>query len=275
MMTRAILLYLITHLSFALAYPSFEDATQTMRQLAKSSEGQIRHTIIGQSALGRPIDAFEFGQGDEVVFINGCHHGNEKASVEVALRFIHLAATLQKGDQRIIKILRKIRVVVVPFVNPDGYVANTRFNSEGFDINRDYPFPERSEEESFSLTETRVIRDFLQQIKPRAALALHSGSEGVFWPWAYTEEAFVLPGLFAYLSSAFHGCTKRRMQSNEDYATQGEFIDYAFMRYGTWALTVEVSPYFSPPAEIMQPLAFRASLAIFGFLDRVAKVLEL
>lgn len=41
---------------------------------------------------------------------------------------------------------------------------------------------------AFSEAETQVVRDELQAFKPHAFLSIHSGTLGLFAPYAYTNE---------------------------------------------------------------------------------------
>jgi len=71
-------------------------------------------------------------------------HGDEPAGIEAVLRFFESAPSTYPGFE----------FVVVPCVNPTGYVRNTRENSKGVDINRSF---EADDEE-----EVRIIKELLE-----------------------------------------------------------------------------------------------------------------
>jgi murein peptide amidase A len=97
------------------------------------SANPIRHeTLLGYSALGRPIREFQFGSGSDVIVILGGMEGDEAVGSYVVDRLIaDLKARPQRADG--------IEAVLVPRLNPDGLAQNTRTNARGVDINRNFP----------------------------------------------------------------------------------------------------------------------------------------
>jgi murein peptide amidase A len=82
---------------------------------------------IGTSAQGRPITAVRYGDGSKTVLVVGQTHGDEEGGLRVLLR----ARSLPLPDG--------ITMWVVPTMNPDGLVADTRFLADGADPNRRAP----------------------------------------------------------------------------------------------------------------------------------------
>ena len=73
------------------------------------------------------------------LFIQGGIHGNEYEGVDASMRFIERLATTPYGtDPLVDDVLDHAVVVYNPIQNPDGRVAGTRTNGNGFDLNRDY-----------------------------------------------------------------------------------------------------------------------------------------
>lgn len=98
--------------------------------LAASSARADQRIQIGQSVHGQPIFAFKSGPRNaplEVVVI-GSIHGDETAGMRVARRLIQAPP------------LSRVRLFVVPTVNPDGVAAGTRGNAHGVDLNRNFPY---------------------------------------------------------------------------------------------------------------------------------------
>ena len=133
---------------------------------------------IGRSVENRPIYQLEFGAGDDVTMIFGCFHGNEPASPHLVLRladYLHAAPGLLGSGRR---------VVLVPYVNPDGYVRGTRRNARDVDLNRNYPTrnwgeqPRGTRKVHFGPTtesepETRVVMGLLSKYDPDKILSIH------------------------------------------------------------------------------------------------------
>ena len=73
------------------------------------------------------------------IFIQGGIHGNEYEGVDAAMRIVERLATTPYGsDPEVDAVLDNAVVAVHVIQNPDGRVAGTRTNSNGFDLNRDY-----------------------------------------------------------------------------------------------------------------------------------------
>ncbi len=87
--------------------------------------------------------------GDEIkvpVFVNGAIHGNEYEGVESNMQLIkELATTPYGANPKFDDILNHVILVFNVIQNPDGRVAGTRANGNGFDMNRDFLTQSQSE----------------------------------------------------------------------------------------------------------------------------------
>jgi predicted deacylase len=70
------------------------------------------------------------------ILITGGVHGDEPAGVEAALQF------LERDNGTL---LQRFSFIVIPCINPFGYVHETRENRDGVDINRSFETEEVSE----------------------------------------------------------------------------------------------------------------------------------
>lgn len=127
--------------------------------------------IAGYSIQNRPIEYFVMGTGDDVTFIMGAIHGDEPASAVVVRALLeHLKSNPQ--------LLKGRRVVLIPVANPDGLVANSRFNARGIDLNRNFEAVNRinkPEYGAFGLSEPEsvIIKELLLEYKPDRIVSLH------------------------------------------------------------------------------------------------------
>ena len=148
----------------------------TLDAIAANSDGRMTVERFGHSALGRdkfhvvineldtksqrrdysnwhklrryaiedPERAQEFLErvGDDIkvpLFIQGGIHGNEYEGVDAAMQVIERLATTPYGtDPEVDQILDQAILIFNPIQNPDGRVAGTRANGNGFDLNRDF-----------------------------------------------------------------------------------------------------------------------------------------
>jgi hypothetical protein len=139
-----------------------------------AASDRLRVVEIGRTLLGRPINMFVIGYPNpprtakavarsHAALMNCNVHGNEPSSREACLI---LARELAFGDDpRTLEILENATVLIVPTVNGDGRAANTRGNSTGQDLNRDYSLIRQPE--TFSFVE--MMRDY----EPEAAFDGH------------------------------------------------------------------------------------------------------
>lgn len=97
---------------------------------ATGSAHAVQRIQIGQSVHDRPIFAFKSGPrfAPLTVVVVGAIHGDETAGMRIARRLIHAPP------------LRRVRLFVVPTINPDGVAAGTRGNAHGVDLNRNFPY---------------------------------------------------------------------------------------------------------------------------------------
>ncbi|MEY2416502.1 MAG: murein peptide amidase [Ilumatobacteraceae bacterium] len=106
---------------------------------------------IGSSAKGQPIMALRYGDGPRTVLVVGVTHGDEEGGLRVLLRAQSLA--LPEG----------ITLWVVPTMNPDGLLADTRFLANGADPNRRAP----------SQVEQQAIYEFARATRPSLTVWYH------------------------------------------------------------------------------------------------------
>jgi hypothetical protein len=155
----------------------------TLQEIQSRSDGRMQMQVIGKSATGRdmygvvinrletpqerrdyrhwelvrakmlesPVTAQHMlqGFGDKIkvpVFFQGGIHGNEYEGVDAAIDTIEKYATTPYGrDPEVDAALSHLILVFNPTQNPDGRIAGTRANGNGFDLNRDYLTQSQSE----------------------------------------------------------------------------------------------------------------------------------
>ncbi|MDQ2676147.1 MAG: hypothetical protein M3Y34_05005, partial [Actinomycetota bacterium] len=123
------------------AYREYSDYTDELDALATAHPEIVREVQIGTSFEGRPIQGVEIAADVDAtddgrpVYVNvGAHHAREWPSAEFPMEFAIDLAEGYGDDARITALLEDVRVVIVPVVNVDGFIASRSF---GYDPLRD------------------------------------------------------------------------------------------------------------------------------------------
>ena len=229
---------------------------------------------LGESAEGREISYLIITKhkfrNKPAIYFNGTHHGNEKPSTEAILGLIDYLVQ-NRNTPEVSEILNNYAIYLQPLVNPDGHANDSRLDSTGRDLNRDYSNPEKSDEDSFKAVETQLVKQLSDQVRFRAAVAFHSGMKGVLWPWCYSGDHTEDQDLFYTISkiSALAMGSNYYKQSYYDYATSGEFIDYLYMTNQTLALTFELANKWTPDPAVLPEVVDNSVKASMAFIKAV------
>lgn len=142
---------------------------------------------MGPPAQGREISYIVLTSGEALdkpaIYFNGAHHGDERSTPEAILGLAQHLIDHQQ-DPEVAALLQKYRIVLQPIVNPDGLAAGTRRDSEGNDLNREYPFP-RQWVRFGTPKEVELVESLMAKFSPKGAVTVHTGTEAVLWPWAF------------------------------------------------------------------------------------------
>ena len=162
------------------------------------------------TAQGNSIELFMNKEHNSVLVL-GCMHGDEP-----------------QGEYLINKYIKKrpnTRLMFVPCVNPDGVKAKTRVNSNGVDLNRNFPtknwmLTEKNEffggESPASEIETNFLIEIIEKYSPKLILTLHAPYKVVNYDGEALQIAEKISKIINYPVEASIG-----------YPTPGSF--------GTWA----------------------------------------
>jgi hypothetical protein len=175
----------------------------TLEDIVASSQGRMSLEVMGQSALGRDmflvtVNALDTAQqrkdfqawqqvrkvaltdpargqallesyGDDVkvpLYIQGAIHGNEYEGVDAIFETLDKLATTPYGaDPEVDAVLDHTVLLFNVIQNPDGRIAGTRANGNGFDLNRDFMTQSQSE--------TQASVAVMQEWLPPEVLDLH------------------------------------------------------------------------------------------------------
>ncbi len=152
--------------------------------------------IIGRSVQGRPIEAFRFGSGSRKFVVVGATHGAPERNTQQLSRML-----IDWYHTHPSEIPDSVRLYIIPVLNPDGDVLDSRQNANGVDLNRNMDTSrDACSDNDWNTTvngaggvvsdtggpfadsepESRVIRSFL--LDASAVVFLHSDAGLVFPP---------------------------------------------------------------------------------------------
>lgn len=222
--------------------------------------------ILGKSAEGRNIEAYNFGTGKtHIVFVGGIHGGYEWNSVLLAYAFIDYLSTHPEI------VPKNLTIEVIPSANPDGVyrvtkkegrfskedvsldeevLASGRFNGNNVDLNRNFDCKWKSTSmwrkrvvsggtSSFSEPEAKVIRNFMLTHRPAAAIFWHSKSNAVYaskCDGAILSETLSIMNLYSIASGY------QAVKTFDAYETTGAADDW-LASINIPAITVELSTH--------------------------------
>ncbi|MGH1366823.1 MAG: DUF2817 domain-containing protein [Calditrichia bacterium] len=195
-------------------------------------DSEIPWRVIGQSTEKRDILLYEFGNGENTTLIFGGFHGNEQLGVEFVLQFAeHIYATQPT--------LKNTRVLIVPVLNPDGLIRNTRMNANNVDVNRNFPTENwtpkaRSRQtnpgpEPASEIEARIAMSLLKNYKPDRIVSVHTPLEVVNFDGPAKKLAHKMAAKNGYL-----------VKGDIGYPTPGSFGTYAGKENRIPSITLEL-----------------------------------
>ena len=166
--------------------------------------------MMVKTAQGNSINLFMNKEHNSVLVL-GCMHGDEPQGEYLINEYI--------------KSNTDTKLMFVPCVNPDGVKAKTRVNSNGVDINRNFPTKnwELTEKNEFfggnspaSEIETKFLVEIIEKYKPKFILTLHAPYKVVNYDGDALEIAEKISEIINY-----------PVESSIGYPTPGSF--------GTWA----------------------------------------
>ena len=110
-------------------YRTYDEMQSELKELVDQNPGLVRKVVFGTSHQGREISGIEIADdvgaddGRPVFFLMALHHAREWPSMEAAMEFAHMLVQ-RRGETGIADLLTRERIVILPMVNPDGFVSS-------------------------------------------------------------------------------------------------------------------------------------------------------
>jgi succinylglutamate desuccinylase len=236
-------------------YPSYASIEADLKSLAQKYPGLAQVVQYGVTPKGLFNNMLRIANaraprraGRPAVEISGAIHGNEYLGIEMDLlkTFVEHPETMP-GLQLFLSAGGVI--YFIPVVNPDGFMARSRGNSRGADLNRDWDVVPTGQT-MFKQPETTNLAKYLEadltnnQLQLRFAMDYHCCVPGLISPWTYKNAYPTQTDLADYNQVAQWekqalGFPSGNAMDIAGYNAVGSTLDYYYAKYHTIAFTIE------------------------------------
>lgn len=109
--------------------------------LRRDFPDSVSRTQIGTDASGLPVYAYSFEpeKYEKTVLLTACTHGYDRMSFFALTNFLNVLYRSSESDRTLSYLKNRVKLIVIPAVNPHGLVTGQAFNANGVDINFNYP----------------------------------------------------------------------------------------------------------------------------------------
>lgn len=246
-------------------YHSYSEMVAVLQNTATNYSNICRLYAIGKSYQNRDLYFIKITdnpdeQEDEPEFrYIATMHGKEPLGMEICLRLIQYITENYGIDSEITSLVDDIEIWIMPLMNPDGYVAQTRSNAQGFDLNRGFPdrIYDPVNTSAGRPAEVAVIMEWGKNHSSVLAGNIHSGACVVNYPYDSTAdpentyyEASPDDALFIAQASTYAALNPRIYNDPyfddgitngvEWYPVQGSLQDWSYVWMGCNEVTIEV-----------------------------------
>ena len=113
------------------SYRTYDGIQAELKALVEKNPGVVRAIKLPQSSFqGRELSGIEIAENvgaadgrPQFLFV-AVHHAREWPAAETAMEFAHELVSKRGKDARVDGVLRSTRTVIVPLINPDGYISS-------------------------------------------------------------------------------------------------------------------------------------------------------
>lgn len=206
-----------------------------------------------KTACGNLIELKTFNKNlkEQKVLIIGVFHGDEPQGKYLIEEYLASTAATETHNKTIL---------FIPCLNPDGMVKNTRTNSNGVDLNRNFPTKNWGRNEGENATcddtttpyfggvtpaseaETRFVTEIIEEYKPELVLTLHAPYKVVNYDGPAERAAQEISKIIGYPAEGSIG-----------YPTPGSFGTYCGVERNIPTITLELDEEI-PVEQLKEPV---------------------
>jgi carboxypeptidase D len=252
-------------------YPTYPQIETTLLTAEQNHPSLAKRYNAGTSIQNRTMwflrisDNVLVEEDEPEVALISTMHGDEVTGVVMCLNLIDYLLSNYGSDPRVTNIVDSVDLWVQPCMNPDGYVLQRRGNANNADLNRDFPDPFNSPNNTTAgrQRETGNIMTWWWGRSIALAANFHGGALVVNYPFdnnpsgssvytaspdddffIWSSEEYSRHNLPLWNSgSFFHGITN----GADWYAISGGMQDWSYRWHGADHVTIELGTTKTPP----------------------------
>ncbi len=250
-------------------YHSYSEIISIMDSIRNAHPDIVKLDTIGYSVQGRLLLAAKVSDNpnlkeDEAeIRIVGCHHGNEWPSAEIPLYLLAYLTENYGTDPFITNLVDSREIWIMPMVNPDGHEAQTRYNANNIDLNRNYGYmwnAEGGDTVPYGQPETEAMYLWSQRENFTLGLTYHTYGQIVNYIWNYSPDhipdsnsvvtyaAMYRDSVNAAATAIGDNASYSMTEGYDWYQTYGDLNDFSMGITGINDVTIELCTEFVPPA---------------------------
>jgi len=244
-------------------YHSFAELTAELQAAAANYPSLCELHNAGNSVQGRALWIMKISDNvgleeDEPEFrYISSMHGDEVVGMEMSLNLIELLTSQYGSNSQITDLVDETEIWIMPLMNPDGYVAGSRYNANGVNLNRDFPdyIDDPINTTAGRAAETRHVMNWGFDHSPVLSGNLHGGALVVNYPFdhdpnpwvtysATPDDALIIQQSLAYSSlnsPMYNGNWSQGITNGVAwYSISGGMQDWNYVWQGCNDVTIEI-----------------------------------
>jgi hypothetical protein len=242
-----------------LNYPSYNDLTRKLQELAARKPEIMKLTSIGKSAQGRELWVMKVSDNVDVDEVEpefkyiSSMHGDEITGRELTMFFLEEIAEKYGTDPEITALVNNTEIFIMPSMNPDGSERRSRANARGKDLNRNFPNIIRDTQSTTAgrEPETQAVMNFQASRQFALSANFHGGAVVANYPWDSTYDRHPLDALAQELSTIYAEKNSEMINSRnfpggivngaDWYVVEGGMQDWSYFWFNDLQITIELS----------------------------------
>ena len=243
------------------AYHTYAEIVALADSLVTAFPDICEKYMFGTSVQGRELGALKISdnvsldENEAEVMFDGGIHGDEIGCAENCIRFARDLCREYGIDPNITDLIDNREIWIYYMVNPDGRVADNRYNANGVDLNRDSGYMWDgwgNSSGAFSQPESKALRDCHYNRQFVVHTTYHSGIEYISCPWSYRADqcpdfSHILQLAGEYASSSGYANMEYGQGCTGMYPINGSTKDTNYGMMGAISWSMEISQQKHPP----------------------------